>query len=194
MVTASTGNHGATIAYACRQYRLPLTIGVPVKAGESKVTLINKFGADLEFIGRDLNEAKQLILSRNLPEIDMMLVPFGNGSLIEGIGIAVKAFNPSVEVTGVQSEAAPRMALSFQAGSLLNTEDLDTFATRMAVRVSSTIFPGPDIGGCGRHAASIGNRSKENHESSLHSYRNAGRGSGSSRSCRRFEDPRLRSG
>ena len=165
VVTASTGNHGAAMAYACGQYGLPLTVGVPVKADESKVALIKKFGSDLEFVGRDLDETKELMLRRSLleqvfvedggcpqivagtstigleivkdlPAIDMVLVPVGNGSFIGGIGTAVKDFNASVKVIGVQSEASPCMALSFQAGRPLDTEDPNTFATGMAVRVA----------------------------------------------------------
>lgn len=166
VLTASTGNHGSAMAYACSQYGLPLTVGVPVGADESKVALIKKFGVDLEFIGRDLDETKKLMLRRSLPSghvfiedgdcpqivagtstigreivrelsgIDMVLVPVGNGALIGGIGSAVKAFDASVKVIGVQSEGAPCMTLSFQAGKPLDTKELNTFATGMAVRVS----------------------------------------------------------
>ena len=61
LVTASTGNHGAAMAFACQQYGVPLTVGVPVGCDQSKVGLIRQFEANLEFLGRDMDETKELL-------------------------------------------------------------------------------------------------------------------------------------
>ena len=53
VITASTGNHGSAMAYACQKFDLPITVVVPEGADESKVALIRKFDADLQFFGRD---------------------------------------------------------------------------------------------------------------------------------------------
>ena len=165
-ITVSTGNHGAAMAFACREYNLQLTVGVPVNCDQSKLELIRRFGGELEMIGRDLDETKELLQQRPLspdtvfiedgssPEIvagtstigaeivqqlsnvEVVIVPVGNGALIGGIGTTLKEFNPSICVIGVQSEVAPCMALSFEAGHAVDTERCDTFATGMAVRVS----------------------------------------------------------
>ena len=164
--TASTGNHGAGMAFACSRFDVPLTVGVPVGADSSKVALVEKFGAELEFIGRDLDETKELMLARpqnptdlfvedgdspaivagtstigieiarDLPQVEVVVVPVGNGALIGGIGSALKARNPDIRVIGVQSEAAPCMTLSFRERAPRNTESCETFATGMAVRIS----------------------------------------------------------
>lgn len=166
VITVSTGNHGAAMAFACREYNLPLTVGVPVNCDQSKLELIRQFGGELEMIGHDLDETKELLQQRPLspdtifiedgscPEIvagtstigweivqelsnvEIVIVPVGNGALICGIGAALKEFNPSIRIIGVQSDLAPCMALSFQAGHPVDTESCDTFATGMAVRVS----------------------------------------------------------
>ena len=166
VVTVSTGNHGAAMAFACREYNLSLTVGVPVNCDQSKLELIRQFGGELEMIGRDLDETKELLQQRppspdtvfiedgsspeivagtstigaeivqELPNVEVVIVPVGNGALIGGIGTALKAFNPSIRVIGVQSDLAPCMTLSFEAGHAVDTESCDTFATGMAVRVS----------------------------------------------------------
>ena len=166
VITVSTGNHGAAMAFACREYNLSLTVGVPVNCDQSKLELIRQFGCELEMIGRDLDETKELLQGRplspdtvfiedgsspeivagtstigaeivqQLPNVEAIIVPVGNGALIGGIGTALKEFNPSIRVIGVQSEVAPCMALSFEAGHAVDTESCDTFATGMAVRVS----------------------------------------------------------
>ena len=166
VITVSTGNHGAAMAFACREYNLPLTVGVPVNCDQSKLELIRQFGGELEMIGRDLDETKELLQQRPhspdtifiedgscpeivagtstigaeivqaLPNVEVVVVPVGNGALIGGIGTALKGFNPSIQVIGVQSNLAPCMTLSFEAGHAVDTESCDTFATGMAVRVS----------------------------------------------------------
>ena len=166
VITVSTGNHGAAMAFACREYNLQLTVGVPVNCDQSKLELIRQFGGELEMIGRDLDETKELLQGRplspdtvfiedgscpeivagtstigseivqQLPNVEVVIVPVGNGALIGGIGTGLKEFNPSIRVIGVQSDLAPCMALSFEAGHAVDTESCDTFATGMAVRVS----------------------------------------------------------
>ncbi len=166
VITVSTGNHGAAMAFACQEYNLPLTVGVPVNCDQSKLELIRQFGGELEMIGRDLDETKELLQQRplspdtvfiedgscpeivagtstigseivqELPNVEVVIVPVGNGALIGGIGTRLKEFNPSIRVIGVQSDLAPCMTLSFQAGHAVDTESCDTFATGMAVRVS----------------------------------------------------------
>ena len=73
---------------------------------------------------------------QELPNVEVVIVPVGNGALISGIGTALKEFNPSIRVIGVQSDLAPCMTLSFEAGHAVDTESCDTFASGMAVRVS----------------------------------------------------------
>ena len=164
--TASTGNHGAGMAFACNRFNLPLTVGVPVDADRSKVALVEKYGARLEFIGRDLDETKEILLARpqapteifvedgdspeivagtstigaeilrDLPQVDVVIVPVGNGALIGGIASALNRYDRRIEVIGVQSEVAPCMTLSFHDRTPRETETCETFATGMAVRVA----------------------------------------------------------
>ncbi len=154
------------MAFACSRLNVPLTVGVPVGADRSKVALVERFGAKLEFLGRDLDETKELMLARpkdptdlfvedgdspaivagtstigmeiakELPQVEVVVVPVGNGALIGGIGSALKARNPGIHVIGVQSEAAPCMTLSFRERAPRDTESCETFATGMAVRIA----------------------------------------------------------
>lgn len=167
VITASTGNHGSAMAYACQKFDMPITVVVPEGADESKVTLIRKFDADFQVLGRDLDEAKDMILEWDMPSdhlfiedgavpdivigtatigyeimeqrkegFDVIIVPVGNGSLIGGMGSAVKDKNPSTQVVGVQSEAAPCMTYSFREKRPVNTDSCNTFAGGIAVRVA----------------------------------------------------------
>lgn len=58
VVTASTGNHGAAVAWACRQVGLSCTVYVPQACSEAKLSLMRAQGATITLTGADLDEAK----------------------------------------------------------------------------------------------------------------------------------------
>jgi len=166
ILTASTGNHGAAMSFACREFGMPITVGVPINADRKKTELIAGFGGQLEFIGNDLDDTKEIMLRDPLdpyhvfiedgssPEIvagtatigleilkqvenlDTLIVPVGNGALIGGIGTLVKDKNPDIRIIGIQAELASCMALSFKMGRPIDTKSCSTFAGGMAVRVA----------------------------------------------------------
>jgi threonine dehydratase len=58
VVTASTGNHGAAVAWACRTVGIRAIVFVPPGAAEQKLANLERLGADVRIVGRDLDEAK----------------------------------------------------------------------------------------------------------------------------------------
>src|SRR5688572_1726319 len=134
VVTASSGNHGFAVAYAARVLGAEATVYVAKNAPATKVEAIKREGAALVRAGQDFDEAKSqardyalegggwwledgedpnitagtgtigLEIVDDLPEVDEIIVPVGNGALIGGIGSAVRTLNPSIEITGVQPE------------------------------------------------------------------------------------------
>lgn len=58
VVTSSTGNHGAAVAWACRRLGARAIVFVPPTANEQKLALLERLGADVRTAGRDLDEAK----------------------------------------------------------------------------------------------------------------------------------------
>jgi threonine dehydratase len=165
VVTASTGNHGAATAWAAARTGMTATVFVPEGASEAKVGLLRRLGAELVVTGDDLDAAKAAGLDRardrGLPffedgaepaqyagyggiadEIldaaapDAVLVPVGNGALLAGIGLRMGDRSPSTLRVGVAASRAPVMARSFAAGRVIESEESDTFADGMAVRVA----------------------------------------------------------
>lgn len=58
VVTASTGNHGAAVAWSCRRVGLSAVVYAPEGASQAKLALIETQGAEIRLIGRDLDVAK----------------------------------------------------------------------------------------------------------------------------------------
>jgi threonine dehydratase len=165
VISASTGNHGQSIAYAARLFGVAATICVPENANPVKVAAIRGLGAELVFHGRDFDEARehceQLAAERGCryvhsgneplliagvatetleiveeePEIDVIVVPIGGGSGAAGACIVAKAINPAIRVIGVQSEAAPAAFLSWKEHRLVE-DRMESFAEGLATRTA----------------------------------------------------------
>jgi threonine dehydratase len=165
VITASTGNHGQSIAYAARLFGVRPTICVPEQANPVKVASMQGLGAKLVFHGRDFDEAREhceqlaeehgyryvhsgneplliagvgtqtLEILEEQPGIDVIIVPIGGGSGASGACIVAKAINPGIKVIGVQSEAAPAAFRSWQERRLVE-DRMGTFAEGLATRTA----------------------------------------------------------
>jgi threonine dehydratase len=163
VVTASTGNHGQSIAYAARVFDVPATIVVPEKANPVKVEAMQSHNAQVLFYGREFNDSKahaeelarqtgmryissgdeplliagvgtcSLEIVQELPEVEVIIVPVGGGSGAAGACLVAKTFNPALQVIGVQSAAAPAAYLTWQAHDYREA-DMRTFAEGLATR------------------------------------------------------------
>ena len=163
LFTASTGNHGQSIAFAARAYGINATIAVPEGANPGKVAAMRGLGATVVFHGADFDTAREWVMGvaaeegglfvgptdeplihgvgtyaleimESLPDVEVIIVPVGAGSGVCGTSIVAKTINPNIEVIGVQSEAAPAMQLSWQSGEM-KTAVMNTFAEGIATRV-----------------------------------------------------------
>lgn len=164
VVAATRGNHGQSIAFAAARHRLAATIVVPHGNSTEKNAAMRAFGGDLVEHGQDfqeaLEEARRLAAERGLHmvpsfhrdlvlgvatyaaemfgehgDLDRLYVPIGLGSGICGCIMARDLLGLKTEIVGVQAEAAPAYALSFEAGRPVSTPTSDTFADGMATRV-----------------------------------------------------------
>ncbi|MGH3910867.1 MAG: threonine ammonia-lyase, partial [Pseudonocardiaceae bacterium] len=165
VVTASTGNHGQSIAYAARLFSVPAIICVPEGANPVKVDSMRALGARVLFHGRDFDDAREyceqlatsegyryihsgneplliagvavetLEILEEKPDIDVIVVPVGGGSGAAGACIVAKAACPSVEVIGVQSEAAPAAFRTWRSRSPVEAQ-METRAEGLATRTS----------------------------------------------------------
>lgn len=161
VVTASTGNHGRGIAYAGAVFGIPVTVVVPHDAPEVKTAPIRGMGADLRVVEGDLVQAQEMAraiadndrrmyledgedaslmagastvaweILDELPDAKTIVVPVGGGNLIAGVALVAKDVAPGVRVVGVQSEAAPSVVRSWEAG-VVTTASCDTFAGGLA--------------------------------------------------------------
>jgi len=166
VITASTGNHGQSIAYAARLFGAPAVIAAPENCNPYKRQAMERMGARVTLIGKDFDESRlwaeeeatrqgyryvhpanepllvagvgtmSLEIMEDLPEVDVIINPIGGGSGCCAHCIVAKGIKPGVEVIGVQAERAPAVYLSWKAGELQQTDSAETFAEGIATRVA----------------------------------------------------------
>jgi threonine dehydratase len=164
LISATTGNHGQSLAFAAGRYRVPVTIYVPHGNSIEKNRAMRAFGANLVEHGEDFQSAREqaerraeldglemvpsfhldlvlgvatyaLELLRKVPDLDVLYVPIGLGSGICGCILVRDLLGLKTEIVGVQSTEAPSYALSFAAGKVVATNSSNTLADGMATRV-----------------------------------------------------------
>jgi threonine dehydratase len=162
VVAASTGNHGAAVAYAARLAAIPSTIFVPRHANPVKLERIVKLGAALHETGDLLSEAIDAAaryahdrgayflhdatdpdvpvgagsiateILEQLAHVDRIYVPMGDTALVRGVAAEAKRLCPAVRIIGVQAENAPAYYRSWKTGLVVVTETADTIADGLA--------------------------------------------------------------
>ena len=161
LISASTGNHGQSIAYAGRLFGVQVRIVVPERANPGKVAAMQGMGAEVIFHGIKFEEAVQhcealarqhgyryvhsanepllvagvgthtLEVLLEQPDIEVVIVPLGMGSGAAGACIAAHGVNPAVQVIAVQSEDSPAGYESWKKHTLVTAPNR-TFAEGVA--------------------------------------------------------------
>ena len=169
VVAASGGNHGLAVAYAARKFGKPATIFVPVVSAPAKMERIREYGAELVVTGERYNDAlaaSQEFVARSgampihayeqvetllgqgtvglefeeqEPSLDTLLVAVGGGGLIGGIAAW---YAGRVKIIAVEPEAAPTLAMAFEAGRPVDAPAGGIAADSLAPKqVGQIMFP-----------------------------------------------------
>ena len=172
LITASAGNHAQGVAYAAKAYNCKAVIVMPTTTPLMKVNRTKAYGAEVILHGDVYDEACSYALKlaeekgytfihpfddldvatgqgsiameiiKELPTVDIILVPIGGGGLATGVSTLAKLLNPNIKVIGVEPAGANCMQASLQAGEVVTLPNVDTIADGTAVKTpGSKIFP-----------------------------------------------------
>lgn len=147
IATASSGNHGQSIAYAASIFGAKCYVAVPQGANPGKVQSMRNMGATVIEHGPHFGVANDYIIElskekgyryihavkdtllyqgvgtytleilEDLPDVDTIIVPVGGGSGASSTAIVAKSVNPKIEIIGVQGDSAPAVYDSWNTGS-----------------------------------------------------------------------------
>ncbi len=172
LITASAGNHAQGVAYAAKAFGAPATIVMPTTTPLLKVNRTKELGANVILYGDVFDEASDyaqklaeekgytyippfddlavatgqgsiaMEIIKELPTVDIILVPVGGGGLATGISALAKMLNPKIKVIGVEPAGASCLKESLEAGHPVTLDLVNTIADGTAVKTpGETIFP-----------------------------------------------------
>ena len=156
LVTASAGNMAQGVAWMGRELGVPATIVVPDHAPETKLAAIERLGGKAMRVPfadwwRAIEEScfpgleglfvhpveDELVMAGNgtialeiledLPDPDVVLVPFGGGGLVTGIASALRAVRPEARIYAVEPETGPALNAALAAGEPTDVEYRPSF-------------------------------------------------------------------
>jgi threonine dehydratase len=172
LITASAGNHAQGVAYAAKIYGVKAVIVMPTTTPLIKVNRTKGYGAEVVLYGDVYDDACAYALKlaeeqgytfihpfddeavatgqgtiameifKDLPTVDIILVPIGGGGLAAGVSTLAKLLNPNIKVIGVEPAGANCMQESFKAEEVVSLPKVETIADGTAVKTpGSKIFP-----------------------------------------------------
>lgn len=166
VITASTGNHAQSIAYAAREFGVRAVIYMPTANNPDKVAATRRLGAQVIEYGRDFDECREeasrhadregmrfihpanepdliagvgtyaLEMIEEAPDLDVVIVPVGGGSGVCGTATVFKTMRPETRIIAVQTENMPAVYRSFHEKRLVALAGGTTFAEGLATRVA----------------------------------------------------------
>ncbi|MEE1163168.1 MAG: threonine ammonia-lyase [Lachnospiraceae bacterium] len=172
LITASAGNHAQGVAYAARECGARAVIVMPTTTPLIKVNRTKALGAEVVLHGDVYDDAAAyaaklaeengytfihpfddpdvatgqgtiaMEIIKELPLVDIILVPVGGGGLATGVSTLAKYLKPNVKVIGVEPEGAACLKASFEQGKVVTLPSVNTIADGTAVKTpGSVIFP-----------------------------------------------------
>ena len=172
LITASAGNHAQGVAYAAQRYGVKAVIVMPTTTPLIKVNRTKAYGAEVILHGDVYDDAARHALKlaeekgytfvhpfddpavatgqgtiameiiKELPLVDMILVPVGGGGLATGVSTLAKLLKPNVQVIGVEPAGAACLTASLNAGKVVTLPGVNTIADGTAVKTPGEhIFP-----------------------------------------------------
>jgi threonine dehydratase len=158
VVTHSSGNHGAAVAWAAARRGIPAWVVMPENSAEIKKAAVQGLGATVRFCAPTL-EARDttcaavqaetgallvhpyddwrviagqgtaaLELLEEIPDLDAIITPVGGGGLLSGTAIASRGIKPSIHVYGAEPAGADDAWRSLQSGRIVPQTDPRTIA------------------------------------------------------------------
>lgn len=164
VIAASAGNHAQGVAFAARETGVKSLIVMPEATPLVKIANTEALGSRVELFGANLDESLErahklegehgyifvhpfddpaiiagqgtvgLEILEQVPDVEAIVTPIGGGGLISGVATAVKSLRPEVQILGVQSEAAPSMKRSYDAGHWQEADVSTTIAEGIALK------------------------------------------------------------
>ena len=165
VIACSAGNHAQGVALSAHLLGIKSKIVMPISAPQAKVEATKGYGSEVILHGETFDDAKVkceeiiretgetylhpyddvevmagqgtigLDILDDMWDVDTVIVPIGGGGIISGISVALKSFNPSINIIGVQADNVHGMKASYDKGAIVEHYEAPTIADGCAVKI-----------------------------------------------------------
>ncbi|QWH31810.1 bifunctional threonine ammonia-lyase/L-serine ammonia-lyase TdcB (plasmid) [Bacillus mycoides] len=169
VIACSAGNHAQGVALSSHLLKIKSKIVMPTSAPQAKVDATRGYGSEVILYGDTFDDAKAkceeviketgetylhpyddvevmagqgtigLDILDDMWDVDTVIVPIGGGGIISGIAVALKSFNPSINIIGVQADNVHGMKASYDAGKIVEHYEAPTIADGCAVKIPGNL-------------------------------------------------------
>ena len=170
VATHSSGNHGAALALAARNFGVHAHVVMPENASAVKKRAVAAYGAEITYCDPTL-ESRDTVLSgvvaktgatvihpyndfriiagqgtaaleliEDCGDLDLVMAPVGGGGLISGTAITVKALLPGAQVIGVEPEEVDDALRSLRSGSIVPATNRRSIADGLLAPLGARTF------------------------------------------------------
>ncbi|SFM30314.1 L-threonine ammonia-lyase [Bacillus sp. 5mfcol3.1] len=169
VIACSAGNHAQGVALSSHLLKIKSKIVMPTSAPQAKVDATRGYGSEVILYGDTFDDAKAkceeiiketgetylhpyddvevmagqgtigLDILDDMWDVDTVIVPIGGGGIISGIAVALKSFNPSINIIGVQADNVHGMKASYDAGKIVEHYEEPTIADGCAVKIPGNL-------------------------------------------------------
>jgi threonine dehydratase len=171
VVTHSSGNHAAAVAWAARLRNIPVSIVMPENSRRNKLQAVRRFGVEPVLCGPTADDRQTaadkilaetggvlihpydadptvagqgtaaLELLEQIEDLDTIVVPVGGGGLCSGTLLAVKSLRPHIRVLAAEPAWADDAHRSWKSGALQLPVRTDTIADGLRTPLGQITFP-----------------------------------------------------
>lgn len=171
IITTSSGNHGAAVAFIADKIGTSSKIIMPNNTPKNKIENVQRYGGEIFFCEPNIKSREDTLekmiqksggsiihpyndekiiagqgtaakeLIEKVPDLDAIICPVSGGGLLSGTLLAAKNLKPGIKVFGAEPENADDTYRSILNNKIMSNETTDTIADGLRAQVGTVTFP-----------------------------------------------------
>ena len=171
IITTSSGNHGAAVAFIANKIGASSKIIMPNNTPKNKIENVERYGGEIFYCEPNIKSREYTLekmvqksggsiihpyndekiiagqgtaakeLIEKVPDLDAIICPVSGGGLLSGTLLAAKNLKPGIKVFGAEPENADDTYRSILNNKIMSNETTDTIADGLRAQVGTVTFP-----------------------------------------------------
>lgn len=171
IITTSSGNHGAAVAFIADKIGTSSKIIMPNNTPKNKIENVERYGGEIFYCEPNIKSREDTLekmiqksggsiihpyndekiiagqgtaakeLIEKVPDLDAIICPVSGGGLLSGTLLTAKNLKPGIKVFGAEPENADDTYRSILNNKIMSNETTDTIADGLRAQVGTVTFP-----------------------------------------------------